>query len=83
MSDDKFRMADALMLILSGPANIVPSFPTINPEPGMPMGIPLYLAFRYLLLLSGPPISAVLRGTERLAPRSLRLRFPAAGDLRA
>src|SRR5712691_4773294 len=64
-------------------AKIVPSFPPINPEPRMPTRIPLYLAFRYLLFLSGPPVSAVLRGTERLAPRSLRLRFPAAGDLRA
>src|SRR6266571_6014886 len=38
---------------------------------------------RFLLLLSGPPTSAVLRGNEHLALRSLRLRFPTAGDLRA
>jgi hypothetical protein len=38
---------------------------------------------RDLLLLSGPPTSAVLRGNEHLAPGSLRLRFPVAGDHRA
>src|SRR5438309_1239339 len=68
---------------MSPRAKIIPSLPPINPEPRIPTRIPLYLAFRYLLLLSGPPVSAVLRGTEHLAPRSLRLRFPAAGDLRA
>src|SRR5882762_1731181 len=64
-------------------AKIVPSFPPINPEPRMPTRIPLYLSVRYLLLLSGPLTSAVLRGNEHHAPRSLRLRLPAAGDLRA
>jgi len=70
---------------LSCPARtkILPRFPPINPESRMPARIPLYLVFCYRLLLSGPPVSAVLRGTERLAPRSLRLRCSAAGDLRA
>ena len=68
---------------MSGPREDRSEFPAIIPEPRMPTRIPLYLAFGYLLFLSGPPVSAVLRGTERLAPRSLRLRFPAAGDLRA
>jgi hypothetical protein len=39
----------------------------INPDPRMPTRIPLYLSFRYLLLVSDPLISAVLRGTEHLA----------------
>src|ERR1039458_7126790 len=59
-------------------AKIVPSVPPIKPEPRIPTRIPLYLAFRYLLLLSGPPTSAVLRGNDHLVPRSLTLRFPAA-----
>src|SRR5204863_5659377 len=45
--------------------------------------IPLYLAFRYLLFLSGPPFFATLPGSEHLAPRSLRLRSPVREDLRA
>src|SRR5712692_8294925 len=49
----------------------------------MPTRIQLYLGFRFSLLLSGPPFFAALRGTEHLAPRSLRLRSPARGNLRA
>jgi hypothetical protein len=44
------------------------------------------LAFRpalTLLALSGPPFFVALRGTGRLAPRSLTLQPPARGDLRA
>jgi len=53
-----------------------------NPEPKMPMHSSTS-AWASLLLLSGPPFFATLRGTEHLVPRSLRLQSPVRGDLRA
>src|ERR1019366_231515 len=57
-----------------------------KPSPfGVRVGAPRLAVFETWvprLLLSGRPTSAVLRGNEHLAPKSLRLRLPAAGDLR-